>query len=481
MPKVVHIPGLILWIVTLVLQACGQLSGQTTFGTITGASTDASGAFIPNVEVTTTHVATNITARANNSARYDVRDFGAKGDFETNDRAAIQATIDACHKGGGGTVVIPPGRYLSGTLLLRSHVTLKIENGATLYASKQKEDYAGNEPALIVADGVDDIAIVGKGTIHGQAPDDYGARWGVPEDGRFRRHTLRIQNSRNVTLRDFKILYSDLFSVTLKRCDTVVIDGLTILNNIRHLNSDGIDAFSCRNLHISNTHVVAGDDAIVLKSDGEHPTENVVVTNCTLETMTTGVKVGTGTSGDFRNVHFSNLTIKAPSGIGFYVKDGGTVEQFTFSNISIETPPRTVRGIVPIFMDIERRHPHSRLGHIRDISFRDIFIRSGSGVLIQGMPERPIENLSIDNLTFRVENPDSYAGRSKPIGGLRTTRNERDTKYIRIPAYLTFAHVNGLHLDKVRVFQTEEAKAKYDRSAFSVQECKDVLIDGKKQ
>lgn len=414
---------------------------------------------------------------------YNVREFGAKGDFVSNDRNAIQAAIDACHKEGGGTVVVPAGRYLSGALILRSHITLRLDAGATIYASKKPEDYqviAENVPrkTLLSATDAEDIAIVGKGVLNGQAPEDFGKRWGAPEDNRFRTGVILFTNCKNLTFRDFTILYSDSWTMHLRRCDGVDIDAITILNNVRRLNSDGIDPDSCRNVHISNCHLVAGDDTIDLKSSDGHPTENVVVTNCTLETTTTGLKIGTATDGDFRDVHYSNITIKAPSGIGFYVKDGATVERFTFSNISIETPAITYREVVPIYMDIERRNANSRLGHIRDIAMRDIFVRSGAGILIQGMPESLIDNLSIRNLTFRVSAPDDFAQRSKPVGGPRTTHDERDTKYIRMPAYMTMAYTTGLLLEDVRIVQDDAALSKYERSPLSVNESSDVVIRG---
>lgn len=416
---------------------------------------------------------------------YDVRKFGARGDLKTNDAAAIQAAIDACARAGGGTVIVPPGRYLSGTLELKSNVGLHLEAGAAIYASKQKAHFkpsaahGDNRGVLLTANKVENISVTGMGTLHGQGEPDFGKRWGATEDGKlFRTGLILFTESRNVTLRDFTILYSDFWTLHLKRCETVSIDNVKILNNTHRLNSDGIDLTSCRNVHIANCHIVAGDDAIDPKSEGGYPVENVVVTNCTLETTTTGIKLGTATDGDFRNLHFSNITINAPSGIGFYMKDGGTAENITFSNITIETPARTYREVTPIFMDIERRHKDSRLSHIRDISLRDIQIRSGSGILIQGSPESYVENLSIDNLSFRVTKPDDFAERFKPVGGGRTTKDERDTKYIRMPSYFSAAYIDGLHLNNIRILQDAQALAAYERSALLIHESKNVTIRG---
>lgn len=142
------------------------------------------------------------------------------------------------------------------------------------------------------------------------------------------------------------------------------------------------------------------------------------------------------------------------------------MERVTFSNISIETSDAARHQVFPIFMDIEKRHPDSKIGRIRDVIFRDIQIRSDSGVLIQGMPESPIEELTIQNLTLRVDHAADYSNRRKAVGGTRTTKDDRDTCYARLPSYVTLAHVHGLMLDNVRVLIGEDAFQQYERSAI---------------
>jgi len=201
-----------------------------------------------------------------NAAVYNVRDHGAKGDRKTNDRAAIQSAIEAAAKAGGGIVYFPAGDYLSGTLRLRSNITLQLAPGATLWASTDKCDYEKGYSQLLLAENADHASILGSGTINGQAIADLGRRKGVKDKmSSFRTHIMLFQNCRNITIRDITILYSDAWTIHLKRCDTVFIDGVTILNNYNRTNSDGIDPTSCRNVHISNCHIVAGDDCIVLK------------------------------------------------------------------------------------------------------------------------------------------------------------------------------------------------------------------------
>ena len=185
---------------------------------------------------------------------FNVRDFGAKGDKQTNDRGAIQAAMDDCAKAGGGTVVLPAGDYLSSTITFATGVTLRLEKGATLWAATRREDYpqgSGSRGRLLFADGAERIGVTGEGTINGQATGDLGKRWGAPETAEFRTGILLFQNCRDVTIRDVTVLYSDSWTVHLKRCEKVRIEEVTIKNNYRRLNSDGIDPNSCRDVVIS--------------------------------------------------------------------------------------------------------------------------------------------------------------------------------------------------------------------------------------
>jgi len=408
-------------------------------------------------------------------AAFSVRDYGAKGDKQTNDQRAIQAAIDACAKAGGGEVVLPAGDYLSGTLKLASGVTLRLDKGATLWASTDPKDYEGKRSGhLLVADKARRVAVVGEGTINGQGAADYGARWGAPDAPAFRTGILLFTECSDVTIRGVTILYSDAWTLHLKRCENVAIDGVTIRNNPKRLNSDGIDPNSCKRVRITNCNVTAGDDCIVLKATEAHPCEDVVVTGCTLESMTAAMKLGTESVGDFRDIRFENCTIRnSPVGVGFYLKDGATMERVIAKNIKMEMCDPTYHDVAPIFMDIEKRNRDSKIGRIRDVTFEDIDIRTGTGLLIQGMPESPIANLTLRNITVRVDRPDDYANRKKPVGGRRTTRDQRDTCFARLPSYAAVANVKGLTVEGLSVLVTSEAMKAFPRSALVLR-----IVDG---
>lgn len=402
---------------------------------------------------------------------FDVRNHGAKGDGQSDDRPALQSALDACAQAGGGTVWLPPGNYLSGALRLAGGINLHLDAGATLWASTNQSDYPGRGGQhLLVAEGASHLALTGPGVINGQGTADYGARWGAPQKPPFRVGILLFTDCTNVVVRGVTILNSDAWTLHFKRCKDVTVEDTTIRNNYRRLNSDGIDPNSCRNVRIARCRISAGDDCIVLKSTEAHPCENVTVSDCVLESAASALKLGTESRGDFRDIRFANCVISnSPTGIGFYLKDGATMERVVFSNMVIGPCSASSRTVTPVFMDIERRHADSKVGRIRDVTFERLAIESGSGILVQGMAESPVERLTFRDVRFRVPQADNYAKRSKPVGGSRTTQNApdaRNTEFARLPSYFTVAHVRDLRVENVQVEIAEPAFREFDRSAF---------------
>lgn len=415
---------------------------------------------------------------------FDVRSFGAVGDKSTKNTQAFQKAIDACNKAGGGTVLVPAGDFISGQLTLKSNVTLAFETGATLWASRDTLDYrrmmSGGDcqTYFLLADKCENIAITGRGTIHGtgekslrrHANDDLNDR---PD---FRIGMMNITNSRNVALKDITIKYSDTWTLIFHKCDGVFVDGVSILNNYYRINSDGIDPSSSKNVFISNCYLITGDDGICLKTIKGVPCENVVVDNCTIESVSTAIKLGTSSDGDFRDIHFSNCTVRnSGCGIGFFIKDGGTAERITFSNISIGTQEdldalnnALKTTIIPIYIDIEKRRETSPIGAVRDITFSDIQVDTDRSILLQGMPESKITNITLKNITMRIDRASSYDARVKRGGGISNPNDERISKYIRMPSYCAIAYAEDITIDGFRVYVPGEVQKEYDRTAISV-------------
>ncbi|HUZ46926.1 MAG TPA: glycosyl hydrolase family 28 protein [Terriglobia bacterium] len=410
---------------------------------------------------------------------FDVRRFGVRGGRDVLATARLQAALDACSKAGGGTVYVPPGEYLSGGLSLPSRVSLYLEAGSTIYASTKPEDYQPGGPHLITARGSEYVSILGPGVLHGQGTEDLGRRPGHAYEPRpkFRTGVLMFDQCRHVILRDFTILFSDAWTIHLRTCEKVVVDGVTILNNYFRTNSDGIDPDSCRDVRISNCTIVAGDDAICLKTHGGIPCEDVVVTNCTTESIATAIKLGTGSDGDFRNITISNCTVRNSTlGVGFYIKDGGAIDSVVVSNLAIETlrDPSLVNAerlrnmSYPLFIDVEKRRENSRIGAVRNVIFSNIEIRSNNGILMQGMRRSLLENLVLHNISLQVTQAFDYSHRAKAAGGNSNPHDSRITFYARKPSYCTLANLRNLLVDNLQVESAPDIFEAYPRSALSV-------------
>jgi hypothetical protein len=423
-------------------------------------------------------------------ATYNIRDYGAKGDKTANEQAAIQAAIDACNQAGGGEVLVPAGNYRAGRINLKSNVTLKLETGATIWSTDKIEDFDSHPSPrehgfLITAEGQENIAVVGEGTLEGTGQAELSRRTGdYVHQPAHRFGMIEFKHCQNVRLRDFEILFSEAHTVMFRECQDVSVIGVNILNNYLRSETDGIDPVSCKNVLISNCHIVAGDDTICPKTERGIPLENLVVDNCILESAATAVKFGTGSSGVFRDVRVSNCVIRnSLQGIGLFIRDGGGVERASFSNISIETTtpdmpiaPLLRSTIAPIFINLAKRNADTPLAFVHDVSFSDIQIESDHGILIQAMPQRPIENLTLRNISFRVTKAIDFSKRTKATGGGNTYRDENTDRIVRQPTYIALAYIHGLTVDDVRVLIDPDVFKQCDCSALAVFESRNAVI-----
>jgi polygalacturonase len=217
----------------------------------------------------------------------NIKDCGAVGDGITLDTRAIQSAIDSCAQ-AGGTVLIPAGKFVSGAIFLRNHVTLHLEAGAVLLGSEQPNDYPmiharweGREQEthapLIGGSGLKNVAVVGRGTIDGR-----GAVWWKMH----REKTLDMPRPRLISFSDcsdvliegITAINSPSWTVNPVRCENVTVDKVTIINPADSPNTDGINPDSCRNVHIANCHVDVGDDCVTIKSgiETESPDKRAV-------------------------------------------------------------------------------------------------------------------------------------------------------------------------------------------------------------
>ncbi len=267
--------------------------------------------------------------------------YGAKANGKDLDTRAINAAVDACFQEGGGIVYVAPGRYLCGSIVLKSNVTLYLEAGATLLGSKEIGDYTnvGGGPSnngdtgsrhLIFARGAENVGIAGPGTVDGQG-ESYWKPSGIPplapenawadviarsyaEKGERPSPMIEFVECKWVRVEDTRIQQAASWTMRLVDCEEVQIRGVSIRNPVYGHNTDGIDITGCTNLFISDCSIDTGDDTICIKSQapyGGRPrlTKNIVITNCVLTTCSNGFKIGTATEWGVENITFSNSII----------------------------------------------------------------------------------------------------------------------------------------------------------------------------
>jgi hypothetical protein len=227
----------------------------------------------------------------------NVRDFGAKGDGVALDTRAINSAIDKCGAAGGGTVYLPPGAYLSGTVRLRDNITLWLDSGATLRGTRDLSQYQTAVDgqvwydALVLANGVHHVAIAGRGIIDGNK-----VRNPKGEERMRGPHAVLIYNVRDASVRDVFIQDSGNYALIVRSSERLNIDGITIRGGW-----DGINMHDTRNATIANCRISSGDDSLA----GAY-WENVTVSNCVLNSSANAIRTGG------RNVLFTNLVIYGP-------------------------------------------------------------------------------------------------------------------------------------------------------------------------
>ena len=287
---------------------------------------------------------------------YNILDYGATGDGTTDDAPALQRAIDACSKAGGGTVLVPAGHtFLCSPFRLASYVDLHLEPNSCLLANPDESIYTesafgenrGEGMMWISGKGLKNVSITGTGTIDGngvafmgkELEDSYELKPVTDFDPR--PHVLTLTDVEKLVIRDVTIRNSAYWTVHLIGCRDASIDGISILNNLKIRNGDGIDVDHSKDVRIANCFIESGDDCICLKNRREFeqygPCEDVVVSNCTMTSRSCAIKIGSENMDSIRRVLFTNCIIKDSNrGIGIQNRDEGTVTDVTFSNMIVD-------------------------------------------------------------------------------------------------------------------------------------------------
>jgi len=358
---------------------------------------------------------------------FDIRDYGAVGDGTLMCTQAIQNAVDDAAK-AGGIVRIPEGRFLSGTIHLKSHVELRFDKGAVLLGSTHRYDYDhGVWYALLMGSKLEDVKITGAGTIDGQgaalAKDvlhmvDTGKIKIPPKGWRpsevERPQILEVTDCRNVRVQGVTIKNSCCWVQTYRNCVGLIVQGIKV-DSKSYWNNDGIDIVDCKRVQVSNCDVDSADDGICLKSDDpKSGCEDVVVKNCRVRSSASAIKFGTSSHGAFRKIRIDNVQIRDTfrSAVALESVDGGDLEDVIVSNI------HAVHTGNAFFIRLGHRTLSAPVGHVRRVVLRDFYVEVPSGRPDMGYPFKGPQFSEPHNL-----NPSSIVGhREVPIEGIRLER-----------------------------------------------------------
>ncbi|MGA9669994.1 MAG: glycosyl hydrolase family 28 protein [Terracidiphilus sp.] len=386
-------------------------------------------------------------------------EYGAKGDGASLETTAIQSAIDAAAV-DGGRVTLKSGIYLTGSLFLKSGVTLDLDEGVTLIGSERLDDYpmlptriAGIEmtwpAALINVRDQHNVTITGKGAIDGDGPiwwksywdlratyEPKGLRWASDYDAR-RPRLILIQNSSDVLLGGGILLKrSGFWTVQILYSHDVHVDGVTIRNNEggKGPSTDGVDIDSSRKVLVEHADIDVNDDALCLKagrdSDGlrvNRPTEDIVIRDSIVRHGAAAITIGSETSGGFRNIEVYNITALSgvPSGVLFKSAHtrGGFAKDIRIHDLTLEdvaipihitmnwnpsysyaTVPAGMTDIPPYWLVLTTKVPEAQgLPHFSDIHIWNIKATGAKSAFnVAAYPNATLDHFRLDHLEIEA-------------------------------------------------------------------------------
>ncbi len=440
-----------------------------------------------------------IMGLASCSKKNDIVTLGAKPDGQTLCTEIIQKAIDESSEEGGGTVVIPAGRFLTGTLILKSGVTLDLKKGSVLLGSGDPDDYFDIHPEfvalrtgtetrqLIYAEGQHDIAITGEGLLDGQGgvfkPEEAG-----DEPGITRPHLIQLINCTNVRIEGVSMRNSGGWMQHYLACTNLKIDGIDVYNHC-NFNNDGLDIDGCRDVIITRCTVDSDDDGICLKSTSPEPCRNVIITGCVVKSHCNALKLGTESTGGFYNINITNCTVSpsadrdpiyglpdGQSAISVEMVDGGILDGVNISHITVSETG------CPVFIRLGNRArkytadaPEPGQGILRNVSISDLVVTTSSKTTsnITGIPGADAENIFLSDILIRNLGWGTTEEANMPVG-------EKDKGYPTarmfgpvLPASGFFVrHVKNVSFNNVRILLENEEQ----RPAFVFHDVKNALI-----
>lgn len=388
---------------------------------------------------------------------FEITAYGAVGDGQASCTDALRRAIAACTAAGGGRVIVPEGRYLTGAIRLERNVNLHLDDKATLAFTDDVRQYPivftrwegmelMNLSPFIYAWETENIAITGRGTLDGQASEDRWWHWRLPGPGnpgrdraarsrlvemqakgapvsrrvfgpadRLRPNFIQPYRSRRILIDGPTIVNSPMWEIHPVLCQNVTVRNVTVRSH--GPNNDGCNPESCRGVLIDGCTFDTGDDCIALKSgrndDGRRinvPVENVVIRNCSMKDGHGGVVIGSEISGGARNIFAEKCRMDSPAlDRALRIKTnsvrGGVIENVYMRDVTIG---QVAEAVVTIDFFYEEGEGGPHLPVVRNVNVRNVTSRrSQHALLLRGFANAPISGVRLEDCTFEgVARPD---------------------------------------------------------------------------
>ncbi len=425
-----------------------------------------------------------------------VEEYGAQIGECNNNEEAIQKAIDKCSNEGGGNVILSKGTDRSGTIILKSNVSLKITPNAKLQSVDDTSAFrtmpapanrGWHRKAIVYANSVKNVRIYGGGLIDGS-----GTSKGFKNLKNPTQYVgLMFINCENVIVENLRMQNSISFMQRYSNCRGVRISNLNVYNHATHTN-DGLDIDSSEEVIIKDCVIDSSDDAIVVKSYGKNPAKNILITNCIVASHASGIKIGTESVGGFENINISNIIIKRSisdkmihplkvwsglTGIEVLTTDGGKASQIMVSNVVMEDVENPIH--IRLGNRLRRSYPFKRDAlseerllaeyALEDVTISNVLCKNVGPypVIVAGFKDNPVKRVTLRDITVVCGRPGNKADLTTNPTWDPTDYPGRGMYKTHMPAYgLVSYYTEDLVVENFRAIPAEGEVRPFEKHFF---------------